>query len=93
MPTTQPSTDQPVNRRYRQQPADPTLLRKCDAALVLGVTRSRISQLIKAGHLQPRPDGLITVAEVDRCRRCEPIGWQPDFIKASYSGPRGPRTR
>ena len=49
---------------------------KRDAAALLGVSPARVSQLIRDGHLRPEPDGSVTPAEVDRCRRCEPINWQ-----------------
>jgi hypothetical protein len=83
----QPTTEPTRARRHRRPPADPSLLRKVDAAVALGVTRPRISQLIRNGQLQPRPDGLITAEEVDRCRRCEPIAWQPDYMKTNYQRP------
>ena len=83
MKTPENTTDPTRARRYRRPPADPDLLRKCDAAVVLGVSRSRITQLIRNGHLRPRPDGLVTAAEVDRCRRQE-VAWQPDYMKTNY---------
>jgi len=82
----QPTTDPTRARRYRRPPADPSLLRKSDAAVVLGVSRSRITQLIRNGHLHPRPDGLITAEEVDRCRRQE-VAWQLPGMKRNYQPP------
>jgi len=58
------------------------LLRKCDCADALGVSRARISQLIRDGHLHPEPDGRVLESELDRCRRCEPINWQAKFMKS-----------
>jgi hypothetical protein len=55
---------------------------KSKAAAMLGVTPARISQLIKAGHLRPEPDGSITVAEVERCRREAPVSWQTAGMKS-----------
>jgi DNA-binding transcriptional regulator YdaS (Cro superfamily) len=55
---------------------------KKDAAAMLGVSPSRVSQLIRHGHLRPEPDGTITPEEVERCRRQEPIGWQPPYLKS-----------
>ena len=55
---------------------------KKDAASLLGVSPSRVSQLIRHGHLRPEPDGTITAAEVERCRRQEPIGWQPPYLRS-----------
>ena len=52
----------------------PTLLQR-EVADLLGVTRPRVSQLIKAGHLRPEADGRCTREEVERCKREEPIAW------------------
>ena len=86
MKTPEPTNDQPQRRRHHHKPADPNLLRKTDAAVALGVSKSRITQLIAAGNLRPREDGLITAEEVDRCRRWE-IAWQPDYMKTNYQRP------
>jgi len=59
-----------------------TAMLKKDAAAVLGVTPARVSQLIRDGHLHPEPDGSVTAAEVDRCRRQEPISWQMPCLKS-----------
>jgi hypothetical protein len=55
---------------------------KSKAAAMLGVTPARISQLIKAGHLRPEPDGSITVGEVERCRKEAPVSWQTASMKS-----------
>lgn len=55
---------------------------KKEAAALLGVTPARVSQLIAKGHLHPEPDGTISAAEVDRCRRREPINWQPPYMRS-----------
>jgi hypothetical protein len=57
-------------------------LRKCDCAEILGVSRARISQLVRDGHLHPEPDGKVLESELDRCRRCEPINWQIPCLKS-----------
>ena len=49
---------------------------KVKAAEMLGVTPARVSQLIRDKHLRPEPDGSITVAELERCRREAPVSWQ-----------------
>jgi hypothetical protein len=55
---------------------------KSKAAAMLAVTPARISQLIKAGHLRPEPDGSITVGEVERCRKEAPVSWQTASMKS-----------
>ena len=49
---------------------------KSKAAALLGITPARVSQLIRDKHLRPEPDGSISVAEVERCRREAPVAWQ-----------------
>jgi hypothetical protein len=46
-----------------------------EAAALLGVSRPRVAQLVKAGHLRRNAAGRIDPAEVERCRRQEPIAW------------------
>lgn len=46
------------------------------AAMLLGVSPARVSQLIRDGHLHPEEDGNLTYEEVERCRCQEPIAWQ-----------------
>ena len=55
---------------------------KKEAAALLGVSPARVSQLIAKGHLHPEPDGSISPTEVERCRRREPINWQPPYIRS-----------
>ena len=55
---------------------------KSKAAELLNITPARVSQLIKAGHLRPEPDGSITVAEVERCKRQAPVHWQSAGMKS-----------
>ena len=55
---------------------------KSKAAALLGVTPARVSQLIRDKHLKPEPDGSITVAEVERCRRQAPVSWQSAGMKS-----------
>ena len=47
-----------------------------EVAELLGVSRPRVAQLLKAGHLRRNASGKIDAAEVERCRRKEPIAWQ-----------------
>ena len=47
-----------------------------EVALILGVSRPRVAQLLKAGHLRRNAAGKIDPAEVERCRRQEAIAWQ-----------------
>ena len=49
---------------------------KSKAAEMLGVSPARVSQLIRDGQLRPEPDGSVSAAEVDRCRREAPVSWQ-----------------
>ena len=46
-----------------------------EVAELLGVSRPRVAQLVKAGHLRRNAAGRIDPAEVERCRRKEPIAW------------------
>ena len=46
-----------------------------EAAALLGVSRPRVAQLVKAGHLRRNAAGRIDPDEVERCRRKEPIAW------------------
>jgi transcriptional regulator with XRE-family HTH domain len=46
-----------------------------EVAELLGVSRPRVAQLVKAGHLRRNAAGRIDAAEVERCRRKEPIAW------------------
>jgi hypothetical protein len=55
---------------------------KVKAAEMLGISPARVSQLIKAGHLRPEPDGSISVAEVERCKRQAPVHWQSAGMKS-----------
>ena len=47
-----------------------------EVAELLGVSRPRVAQLLKAGHLRRNAAGRIDPAEVERCRRQEAIAWQ-----------------
>jgi hypothetical protein len=55
---------------------------KKQAAEALGISPARVSQLIKAGQLRPEPDGSVTVAEVERCRRESAIHWQSAGLRS-----------
>jgi DNA-binding transcriptional regulator YdaS (Cro superfamily) len=55
---------------------------KHQAAELLGVSPARVSQLIRDGHLKPSPDGSITAAAVEQCRRHAPIAWQPAGVRS-----------
>jgi hypothetical protein len=46
-----------------------------EVAELLGVSRPRVAQLVKAGHLRRNAAGRIDPDEVERCRRKEPIAW------------------
>jgi hypothetical protein len=46
-----------------------------EVAELLGVSRPRVAQLVAAGHLRRNAAGRIDPAEVERCRRKEPIAW------------------
>ena len=58
------------------------LMLKRQAAELLGVTPARVSQLIRDGYLKPSPDGSITAAAVEHCRRHAPIAWQVSGLKS-----------
>ena len=47
-----------------------------EVAELLGVSRPRVAQLVAAGQLRRNSAGRIDPAEVERCRRKEPIAWQ-----------------
>jgi hypothetical protein len=49
---------------------------KRQAAELLGVSPARVSQLIRDGYLKPSPDGSISAAAVEHCRRHAPVAWQ-----------------
>jgi hypothetical protein len=49
---------------------------KRQAAELLGVSPARVSQLIRDGFLTPSPNGSITAAAVEHCRRHAPVAWQ-----------------
>jgi hypothetical protein len=55
---------------------------KRQAAELLGVTPARVSQLIRDGYLKPSPDGSITAAAVEHCRRHAPVAWQVSGLKS-----------
>jgi hypothetical protein len=59
----------------------PTLLKK-EAATRLGITPTRVSQLIKEGHLFPDENGRISEDELARCRRQAPVAWQTGGAKS-----------
>lgn len=46
-----------------------------EVAELMGISRSRVAQLVGAGHLRRNAEGKITRAEVERCKREEPINW------------------
>lgn len=41
-------------------------IHQAEAAEVLGVTRGRVSQLVKSGQLEAREDGMLSRADVER---------------------------
>ena len=55
---------------------------KKQAAELLGITPARVSQLIRDGHLRPEPDGSVSVAEIERCKRQAPVAWQSVGMKS-----------
>jgi transcriptional regulator with XRE-family HTH domain len=46
-----------------------------EVAELLGVSRPRVAQLLRSGNLRRNAAGRIDPAEVERCRRQEPIAW------------------
>lgn len=46
-----------------------------EVAELLGVSRPRVAQLLKSGNLRRNSAGKIDPAEVERCKRKEPIAW------------------
>lgn len=46
-----------------------------EAAELLGVSRPRVAQLVAPGNLRRNAGGKIDVAEIERCKRQEPIAW------------------
>lgn len=61
---------------------------KREAAELLGVSPARISQLIRDGYLKPTPDGSITTAALEHCRRHAPVAWQVTGAKSVEGPPR-----
>ena len=55
---------------------------KKQAAELLGVSPARVSQLVRDQQLRPEPDGTITAAEVERCRREASVSWQTAGMKS-----------
>ena len=55
---------------------------KKQAAVLLGISPARVSQLIRDQQLRPEPDGSITTAEVERCRREASVAWQSAGLKS-----------
>jgi DNA-binding transcriptional regulator YdaS (Cro superfamily) len=55
---------------------------KKQAAELLGVSPARVSQLIRDGYLSPEPNGSVTAAAVEHCRRHAPIAWQPAGVRS-----------
>jgi hypothetical protein len=55
---------------------------KRQAAEMLGISPARVSQLIRDGYLKPSPDGSITAAAVEHCRRHAPVTWQVPGMKS-----------
>jgi hypothetical protein len=47
-----------------------------EVAELLGVSRPRVAQLVKAGHLRRNAAGRIDPAEVERCRQKAAVAWQ-----------------
>jgi hypothetical protein len=55
---------------------------KKQAAALLGISPARVSQLIRDQQLRPEPDGSISTAEVERCRREASVSWQTAGMKS-----------
>ena len=67
---------------------------KRQAADLLGVSPARVSQLIRDGYLKPSPDGSISAAAVEHCRRHAPVSWQhPGAKSGRKSGTQAERER
>ena len=64
-----------------------------EVAELLGVSRPRVAQLVKAGHLRRNAAGRIDPAEVERCRRKEPIAWQNPPALPPQAPPAAPAHR
>jgi len=61
-------TPQPPRYRFNCRPEDSTLVTQADVALELRVSQARVTELIAAGRIVTTADGLVEMAELERCR-------------------------
>ena len=58
----------PPRYRFQLRPEDSSLVSQSDVAMQLGLSPGRIAELIDVGRIAASPDGLIELAELERCR-------------------------
>ena len=54
--------------RFQLRPEDSSLVSQSDVAMQLELSPGRIAELVTLGHIAASPDGLIELAELERCR-------------------------
>lgn len=64
----------PPRYRFQLRPEDSSLISQSDVALDLQLSTRRVAELIDLGHIAASPDGLIELAELERCRTDPAIG-------------------
>lgn len=58
----------PPRYRFQLRPEDSTLISQSDVAMQLELSPGRVTELIDLGRITASPDGLIELAELERCR-------------------------
>lgn len=66
---------------------EPQGLLQREVAELLNISRPRVAQLVAAGHLRRNAAGKIDRAEVERCKRDEPIAWAHPEAKGGRPSP------
>ena len=64
----------PPRYRFQLRPEDSSLVSQSDVAMQLGLSPGRIAELIDLGRIAASPDGLIELAELERCKTDPVIG-------------------
>ena len=58
----------PPRYRFQLRPEDSSLISQSDVAMQLELSPGRIAELVTLGNIAASPDGLIELAELERCR-------------------------
>ena len=64
----------PPRYRFQLRPEDSSLVSQSDVAMQLGLSPGRIAELIDLGRIAASPDGLVELAELERCKTDPVIG-------------------